>query len=148
MALLVRRQRLPNIARRCKTNFGWGGALAVGLAALSARSILGHVACGDIRTRYCPHDHGRPIYSAIRSFTTSLPQRLFSFSPLSSNTSTMTLKPPQAALKWNHTAEEILRLTKQAIEEYRKVLDDVGSLDPKDCTFESVCFIIVPHRLC
>ncbi len=140
MALLAGRQWLPNIARRCKTNFRWGGALAVGLAALSARSILGHVACGDIRMRY----HGRPIYSAIRSFT-SLPQKLFSFSPLSSSTSTMTLKPPQAALKWNHTAEEILKLTKHAIEEYRKILDNVGSFDPKDCTFESVCFIIIPH---
>lgn len=121
-----------SILRHCRANFGWRGALAVGLAAFSARPIS-HVACGDIRLRYC--DYRRPIYSSLRTFATSLPQKLFSFSPPSTN---MTLTPPQAALKWDHTAGEILQLTKDAIDEYQKVLDSVGSLDPKDCNFESV----------
>ena len=59
----------------------------------------------------------------------------------------MTLDPPQAPLKWNHSAGDITRLTEDALEKYRQVLDRVGSLDPKDCTFESVGFYTVyyPH---
>ena len=50
----------------------------------------------------------------------------------------MTLTPPQAPLQWNHSVEDITRLTKNAIDECRKAMDSVASLDPKDCTFESV----------
>ncbi|KAJ2935191.1 hypothetical protein H1R20_g1938, partial [Candolleomyces eurysporus] len=35
-------------------------------------------------------------------------------------------------------AEDIVRITKEAIEKDREVQDKVGKLDPKDCTFESV----------
>ena len=50
------------------------------------------------------------------------------------------IAPPQAPLEWNHSAEDITKLTMDAMEEYRKVLDAVGGLDAKDCTFESASF--------
>ncbi|PPQ65870.1 hypothetical protein CVT26_000804 [Gymnopilus dilepis] len=50
----------------------------------------------------------------------------------------MAITPPQAAPSWEHTTEDISSLTKQSIEKYRAVMDKVGALDPKDCTFESV----------
>ena len=59
--------------------------------------------------------------------------------PLSPADSIMTsLKPPQAAPKWTHTPEEVLKLTKEAIEEERTRLDEIGGLRSEDCTFESV----------
>ena len=113
--------RFLQIARR-KTAFGWGGALAVGLVAVNWRSITGHVgSCGDIRNRY----------AHLSLFCR--PLSLLSFDKL-----TMPFTPPQPPPLWNHTAEDILKLTKEAIEYNRAVQDKVGSLDPKDCTFESV----------
>ncbi|KAF8158338.1 metallopeptidase MepB [Crassisporium funariophilum] len=50
----------------------------------------------------------------------------------------MSLTPPQAPPTWNHTAEDITRLTKEAIENDRAIQDKIGALSPKDCTFESV----------
>ncbi|PIL22512.1 hypothetical protein GSI_15201 [Ganoderma sinense ZZ0214-1] len=59
--------------------------------------------------------------------------------PLSPADSIMTsLKPPQAAPKWTHTPEEVLKLTKEAIEEEGNRLDEIGGLRSEDCTFESV----------
>ena len=40
-----------------------------------------------------------------------------------------TLTPPQPAPVWNHSAEDILRLTKEAIERDRAVQDKVGALE-------------------
>lgn len=48
------------------------------------------------------------------------------------------LNPPQAAPKWTHTPEEVLKLTKDAIAEYRALEDRVASLKPEDCNFETV----------
>ncbi|KAF9565668.1 metallopeptidase MepB [Agrocybe pediades] len=50
----------------------------------------------------------------------------------------MSITPPQAAPSWEHSAEDIINLTKESIEKYRLVLDQVGSLDAKDADFESV----------
>ena len=50
----------------------------------------------------------------------------------------MSIPPPQVPLEWKHSAEDINRLTKNAVEDYRKVMDSVGGLNAKDCTFESV----------
>jgi metallopeptidase MepB len=50
----------------------------------------------------------------------------------------MPFTPPQLPPDWSHSAEEILKLTKEAIEYDRAVQDKVGGLDAKDCTFESV----------
>ncbi len=61
---------------------------------------------------------------------------LFSLSPADSIMTS--LNPPQAAPKWTHTPDEVLKLTKEAIEEERKRLDDIGALKSEDCTFESV----------
>lgn len=48
------------------------------------------------------------------------------------------LNPPQAAPKWSHTPDEVLALTKAAIDDDRAILDKVAALKPEECTFESV----------
>ena len=58
----------------------------------------------------------------------------------------MPFEPPQPPRLWNHNAEDILKLTKEAIEYDRAVQDRVGGLDPKDCTFESVSSNIIVAR--
>ncbi|KAF9497716.1 metallopeptidase MepB [Pleurotus eryngii] len=50
----------------------------------------------------------------------------------------MSLTPPQAAPSWNHTAEDIISLTEDAIAKHKATDDKVGALAPEDCTFESV----------
>ena len=55
----------------------------------------------------------------------------------------MPFTPPQAPPHWNHSADDILKLTKEAIEHNRAIQDKVGSLDPKDCTFDSVSCNVV-----
>ena len=138
MALRIGRQCLPVLARRERLTLGC--ALAVGMATIKFSSH-----CGDIRTRW-PHQ----LNPVLRPFSTYLPQNQL-FSSLSpSNENTMTsATPPQAPWQWNHSAEDITRLTKNAIEECRKAMDSVASLDPKDCTFESVslCPILVTQKL-
>ena len=56
---------------------------------------------------------------------------------------TMTITPPQPPPLWNHSADDILKLTKEAIEYDRAIQDKVGRLDPKDCTFDSVSCNVV-----
>ncbi|KAI0822314.1 Metalloprotease [Trametes gibbosa] len=48
------------------------------------------------------------------------------------------LNPPQAAPKWTHTPEEVLKLTKEAIAEYRALEDRVAALKPEQCNFDSL----------
>jgi metallopeptidase MepB len=50
----------------------------------------------------------------------------------------MSLTPPQNPIEWNHSAEDIARLTQQAIDQDRAAQDKVAALDPKDCNFDSV----------
>lgn len=50
----------------------------------------------------------------------------------------MALTPPQPPPAWNHTAEDITRLTNELIAQDRAVQDKVGALAPKDCNFHSV----------
>jgi hypothetical protein len=140
MALRAGGQCLPIIARRGKLTLGWGSALAAGIAIISVRTgISSHGASGNIRARYGLNLVFRPI-------STYLPQYRF-FSPLfSSDGNAMALAPPQPPLEWNHGAEDITRLTKDAVEDYRKVMDSVGRLDAKDCTFESVSLWYTVHR--
>ncbi|KAF9481172.1 metallopeptidase MepB [Pholiota conissans] len=134
MALRAGTQWLPRVTGR-KTALGWGGALAVGLAAVSVRSISSHVSTGDIRYRYGVHARYR---AALRSISTTASNLFFS---AASNPSTMAITPPQPPPTWEHSAEDITKLTKQCIEQYRKVMDKVGALEPKDSTFESVSFL-------
>jgi len=48
------------------------------------------------------------------------------------------LKPPQEPLKWTHTPEQVIPLTKEEIEKDRKFLDGIGALSEAECNFESV----------
>ena len=60
------------------------------------------------------------------------------FSLSSTNSIMASLNPPQAAPKWTHTPEEVLKLTTDAIAEYRALEDKVAALKPEECNFESV----------
>ena len=55
----------------------------------------------------------------------------------------MSFTPPQAPTLWNHSADDILKLTKEAIEYDRTNKDKIGRLDPKDCSFDSVSCNVV-----
>ncbi|KAH9891674.1 Metalloprotease [Cubamyces lactineus] len=55
-----------------------------------------------------------------------------------------TLTPPQAAPKWTHTPEDVIRLTKDALAEYSATEDSVAALAPAECNFESV-FLALAH---
>jgi len=48
------------------------------------------------------------------------------------------LKPPQAPPLWNHSAESIVALTKEAIANERTRQNQIGGLVPGDCNFKSV----------
>lgn len=95
----------------------------------------------------------RPLLFRFQS-TLSSP---WSFSLGGSNSTMAHLKAPQPPPKWDHSAAEILALTKEAIRkdksvllhclvtvplltlhEYREVNDRVASLGSKDCNFTSV----------
>ena len=106
---------------------GWTG-LGFGLAAVNVnwRSIA-HQSTRYIQLPVTPH----AIHSAQQGLFSALS---------SSSTDTMTsLTPPQPSLKWTHTAEDVMRLTKEAIEKDRDLLDKVAALPPSDCNMASVC---------
>ncbi|KAJ7134561.1 hypothetical protein C8R44DRAFT_770807 [Mycena epipterygia] len=44
-------------------------------------------------------------------------------------------KPPP---NWTHTPEDVARLTKEAINNHRAVEDKIGTLQPSECTYESL----------
>lgn len=48
------------------------------------------------------------------------------------------LIPPQPAPIWTHSADDVMRLTKEAIAEDREVQNKVAALPPQDCNFASV----------
>ncbi|KAJ7288408.1 metallopeptidase MepB, partial [Mycena rebaudengoi] len=50
----------------------------------------------------------------------------------------MPLTAPQPPPDWNHSPEDVLRLTKEAITQHRAVKDKVGALKPSECNYESV----------
>ncbi|TFK73564.1 zincin [Pluteus cervinus] len=50
----------------------------------------------------------------------------------------MGLTPPQSPPAWDHSAEDIAKLTKESIDKNRKVQDEVGALKPEACNFESI----------
>jgi hypothetical protein len=47
------------------------------------------------------------------------------------------LKPPQPPPVWTHTPEDILSLTKEAIERHREVRDQVAKLRDSECNFNT-----------
>ncbi|KAG2009857.1 metallopeptidase MepB, variant 2 [Coprinopsis cinerea AmutBmut pab1-1] len=136
-----------------RTALKWGSALAVGLAAFNmargpAAAQLsqwsGVVQSGNVRALQLISNRNAfglgSSFSSTRSFFSSPRSRLPTSSLFSSisSSSNMGLTPPQPPPEWNHTAEDITRLVKEAIEKDRAVMDKVGALDPKDCNFESV----------
>jgi hypothetical protein len=96
------------------------GALTVGLAAVNWRSIP------YPSTRYIPP------YNPLRL----LHHQNF-FAALTS-TSMSSLTPPQPAPTWTHTADDVMRLTKEAIAKDQEVQDKVAALAPEDCNMSSV----------
>lgn len=57
------------------------------------------------------------------------------------------LIPPQPAPTWTHTPEQVMSLTKTAIEQDREVQDKVASLAPKDCNLSSVSLHLHSEKL-
>ncbi|KAI9058341.1 hypothetical protein FKP32DRAFT_1636336, partial [Trametes sanguinea] len=51
------------------------------------------------------------------------------------------LIPPQETLQWHHTPEVVLRLTREAIAEYRAAEDRVAAFASEECTFGSVSIV-------
>ena len=49
-----------------------------------------------------------------------------------------TLKLLQKPLKWIHTPEQVISLTKEQIDEDCKFLDRIGTLPKEECNFETV----------
>ncbi|EED82275.1 predicted protein [Postia placenta Mad-698-R] len=52
------------------------------------------------------------------------------------------LTPPQLALRWSHSADDILSLTKQAITKHGEGLDKIAALPKKDCNFDSSISVV------
>ena len=48
------------------------------------------------------------------------------------------LKPPQAPIKWTHSAEFIKSETEAQITKNRQLYDSIAALKPEDCNFKSV----------
>jgi hypothetical protein len=48
------------------------------------------------------------------------------------------LTPPQPPLKWTHSADEIKKIVKEAIQAHRQLEDAVAQIPPEQCSFESV----------
>jgi Zn-dependent oligopeptidase len=48
------------------------------------------------------------------------------------------LTPPQAPPKWNHTPEEVLSFTKQALAQNKAISDKIAALPEVECNFETV----------
>lgn len=140
MSLCARSRCLPSLLRRRKVVLGWGSAFAVGLAAVHSRSI----GCGDTRTgttllspfRSCSLNLFRDLSS--RSFLSTLTSKSSLFSAILSSQPPMGLTPPQPPPVWNHSAEDITRLTKEHIEKNRVVQNQVGALAPEACNFDTV----------
>lgn len=53
------------------------------------------------------------------------------------------LTPPQPPPTWTHSADDVLRLTKEAIQKDKAALDKVAALKPEECTFDSASSHII-----
>ncbi|CAE6414068.1 unnamed protein product [Rhizoctonia solani] len=51
---------------------------------------------------------------------------------------TIQIQPPQAPLRWDHTPDDVLSHTKEAIAKSRTLQDKVAALSEADCNFSSV----------
>ena len=54
----------------------------------------------------------------------------------------MSIKPPQDAPVWDHTAEQIVSSVKDSVAKHKAAMDKVAALAPKDANFKSVrCYL-------
>jgi metallopeptidase MepB len=114
------------------------GLLAVGLATRwEARAALRSVA---VSRQYIfgvtNKAYSVPLWRTAIRFSSSLTSIFAPSSLPSSNMANLT--PPQPPPVWTHTPEDVLRLTKEAIEKDREVQDRVGKLPASECNFETV----------
>lgn len=56
------------------------------------------------------------------------------------------LNPPQATPKWTHVPDDVLALTKAAIDTHRNALDQIATLSPEDSNFSSVRHRVIRSR--
>ncbi|KAJ6619446.1 hypothetical protein B0H10DRAFT_2025622 [Mycena sp. CBHHK59/15] len=107
-----------------------GGAVAVGFAAVRWRPFTsGNFRAGPRIT------HSKYTSGLLRSKVFSVGSPLFSTITSSSK---MSLVAPQPPPEWNHTPEDVMRLTKEMIAKHRAVEDKIGTLQPSECDYESV----------
>ncbi|CEL52913.1 metallopeptidase MepB [Rhizoctonia solani AG-1 IB] len=74
---------------------------------------------------------GTGIYLAPRS--TRLASSLFKQKQMA-----IDIQPPQAPLRWDHSPEDVLSFTKEAIANSRQMQDTIAALPEADCNFTSV----------
>jgi hypothetical protein len=112
------------------------GLLAVSLATRwEARVALRSIAASR------PNILGRvthtPIWRSVaHSFSTTRSSLSGIFDISSSNMANLT--PPHPPPSWTHTPEEVLKLTKEAIEKDRAVQDQIAKLPASECNFDTV----------
>ncbi|KAF7346236.1 Metallopeptidase MepB [Mycena sanguinolenta] len=109
----------------------WGGVLAVGVAAVGLRSITSAGIPGSFRVVTPPNYTS--IVNTLKAFS-----RPRSFSAITIPSTSMAITPPQPPPEWTHSAEDVVKLTKECIASHRAVEDKIGALPPSDCTYESV----------
>ena len=123
------------------------GLLAVGLATRwETRTAFRSITAGRHRHsilglcgRVTQTPYSVPVLrTALRLFsTTPTLSSIFDTSSLSSfNMANLT--PPQPPPVWTHTPEDVLRLTKEAIDKDRDVQDRVAKLPVSKCNFDTV----------
>lgn len=114
------------------------GLLAAGLATRwEARAALRSIAVSRQYTFGVTNKaYSVPLWRTAIRFSSSL-SSIFALSSLSSS-NMANLTPPQPPPVWTHTPEDVLYLTKEAIEKDREVQDRIGKLPASECNFETV----------
>jgi len=102
------------------TNTNWHTTLLLVRGKSQLKSISSHV--GHIR-----------YISGISSFSSAIFSSAFHKFP-----DNMNFVPPQQPIDWNHSPQDITRLTQESIDADRILLDSIAALDHKDCNYDSV----------
>lgn len=116
--------------------------LAVGLATrleprgVALRSIAG------FRHFITPSSGSVHLHPSLRAVTrlfsvSSPPSGVFDTSSFSSS-NMVNLTPPQSPPTWTHLPEDVIKLTKEAIDKDREVQDQVAKLPASECNFDTV----------
>ena len=120
------------------------GILAVGLATrwetrAAFRSVAATASRHSVLGRVTHAPYSVPVLrTAIRFFsTTPLLSSIFDTSSFFSS-DMANLTPPQPPPMWTHTPEQVVTLTKEAINKDREVQDRVAKLHASECNFDTV----------